>query len=196
MTQDSYLGSAMAVLCTEGRLTLRSAEEVDIPLMARWRSDPGVIEFYSGRDRPLDEAGVRRHYFARSDEPLIGGVEEYQPCIVEVDRRPFGFVQFYRLRPTDAIEFGYPLSERTFGLDFFIGDTALWGQGLGTQLIALAVNYLVVEKHAKRVVSDPRVDNPRSVRALEKARFRKVRKLPNHETFEGSSRDCWLMEYP
>lgn len=186
----------MTTICSAGHLTIRAAEETDIPLIARWRSDPRVIEFYSGRDRPLGEAGVRRHYFDRSDVPPAGSVHEYQPCVAEVDERPIGFVQFYRLRPADSEEFGYRLPERTFGLDLFIGDPSLWGQGFGTLLIILTVKYLATEKGVKRVVADPRADNPRSIRALEKAGFRRVRKLPAHEKFEGALQDCWLMEYP
>lgn len=178
-------------------LTLRGAEESDIPLLARWRSDPKVLEFYSGRDRPLDEEGVRRHYFARADEPgSPAGVEEYQPCIAELAGRPVAFVQFYLLRRSDALDFGYPSSERSFGIDLFIGAPELWGKGLGTRILVLTRDFLVREKAAKRIVADPRADNFRSIRALERAGFRKVRVLPGHEVFEGVVRDCWLMEYP
>ena len=186
----------MTFLRSEGPITLRTLEETDVPLMARWRSDPRVLEFYSGRDRPLDEEGVRRHYLARSDEPVSGGVRDYQACIVEWNGRSVGFVQFYLLRPTDSERFGYPMPDRTFGIDFFIGETGLWGHGLGAPIITLAVNYLISGKSARRVVADPRTDNPRSIHTLEKVGFRKVRMLPDHEIFEGKSRDCWLMEYP
>lgn len=155
-----------------------------------------MIEYYSGRDRPLDEEGVKSHYFLRSAEPTAGGVEEYEPCILEVDGRAIGFVQFYRIRKADSEQFRYSLSERTFGIDLFIGDPVQWGRGLGTRALSLTTGYLQREKGARRVVADPRADNERSIRAFEKAGFRKVKKLPKHEVFEGTPRDCWLMEWP
>jgi aminoglycoside 6'-N-acetyltransferase len=186
----------MRSLAEEGDLRLRVAEEADIPLLARWRSDPRVLEFYSGRDRPLDAAGVRAHYFERGDEPPTDRVEEYTPCLVEEGRQPVAFVQFYRLRPSDARTFGYAADGRSFGLDLFVGDPTHWGRGLGSRILRLAVRFLREEKGARRVVADPRAGNPRSIGALEKAGFRKARRLPQHEVFEGVARDCWLMEWP
>lgn len=175
---------------------LREAEESDIAQLARWRSDPRVLEFYSGRDRPLDAAGVRRHYFSRSDEPVEGGVREYQACIVERNGEPIGFVQFYLLRRKDAAEFGASGQERAFGVDLYIGAPELWSRGLGTQVLEMTRDLLVEERGASHIYADPRSDNLRSVRALEKAGFRRVRRLERHEVFEGMARDCWLMRYP
>jgi aminoglycoside 6'-N-acetyltransferase len=183
------------VLAYAPGIVLRSLEERDVPIMARWRSDPRVIEFYSGRDRPLDEERVRRHYFGRSSE-LARSVEEYQPCIVEMEGHPVAFVQYSLLPPEEARKFGYPLTERSFGVDLLIGNPRLWGKGLGTRVIELTRDHLLEVRRAKRVVADPRVDNPESVRAFEKSGFRRVRRLPNHVVFEGVPRDCWLMEHP
>ncbi|MDE2044775.1 MAG: GNAT family N-acetyltransferase [Thermoplasmata archaeon] len=185
--------TALTLICSSGDLSIRSAMEEDTRMLARWRSDPKVIQFYSGRDRPLDEEGVRRHYFGRETDPGASRVEEYQPCILEVAGRPVGFLQFYRILREDALRFGFAPEERTFGIDLFLGETDLWGQGLGARSIDLLCEFLKRERHADRVMADPRVDNPRSVRAFEKARFRKARRLEGHEVFEGVPRDCWLM---
>lgn len=186
----------MRVLASAAGLLLRAAETTDVPLLAKWRSDPQILEFYGGRDRPLDENAVRKDYFRRRRDPATGRFFEYRPCIVEVDQAPVAFVQYFRLPIQEAALFGYPSNERTYGLDFFIGDPVLWGKGLGPRVIELARDFLCEMRGASRVVADPRVDNPRSVRALEKARFRKIRVLRARELHEGAPRDCWLVEYP
>lgn len=186
----------MPNLAIRSGLSLRTVEEKDVPLIARWRSDPAVIMFYSGRDRPLDEAGVRRQYLARSANDAPEEVREYQACLVEKDGRPVAFVQFYRPRPDELSPFHYPPEEVIFGIDLLIGDPGLWGKGLGSRIIEMTCDYLREKKSARRVIADPRVDNHRSVKAFERAGFRKVTRLDAHEVFEGISQDCWWMEYP
>jgi aminoglycoside 6'-N-acetyltransferase len=175
---------------------LRAAEVGDAPLLARWRSDPRILEFYGGRDKPLDEAAVRSYYFGRRRDPGTGRFQEYRPCIAETERGPVAFVQFYRLPRHETRLFGVSSGERTHGIDLFIADPRLWGKGLGTRLIGLTRDYLCEARGAVRVMADPRVENLRSVRALEKAGFRKIRILPSREIHEGIPSDCWLMEYP
>jgi aminoglycoside 6'-N-acetyltransferase len=187
-------GPRMRALRSQGDLLLRELGVSDIPVLARWRSDPRVIEFYSGRDRPLDEEGVRRHYFVREDRPASETIEEYQACIVELRGRPVAFVQYYRLGPTEWKELGRTFEDRTFGIDYFIGEPELWNQGLGTRILCMTRDHLLSDQRAHRLVADPHIDNLRSVRALEKAGFRKIQLLKAHEVFEGIPTDCWLME--
>ena len=47
---------------------------------------------------------------------------------------------------------------------------------------------------ARRVILDPHQNNPRAVRAYQKAGFRIIKPLPAHELHEGVMEDCWLME--
>lgn len=146
-----------------------------------------VLEFYQGRDRALDPETARRDYFSQQG-PVTG-------CIVEWEGRSIGFVQFYPLDLSDKISFGYPLGERVFGMDQFIGEPAYWNHGIGTRLVTAVVDYLSNVKGASRIVVDPRTDNARAIRCYEKSGFRKIRMLPAHELHEGRLRDCWLMEF-
>lgn len=177
-------------------LVLRAAEPGDIPLLARWRSDPRVLEFYAGRDRPLDERGVRERYFGRRRDPATGRFYEFRACVAENDEGPVAFLQYYRLPVADARLFGCSSGDRAFGVDLLIGPPALWGRGLGSRLLSLARDYLIETRRATRVMADPRAENRRSVRAFEKAGFRKRRLLPARAIHEGARQDCWLMEYP
>ena len=55
--------------------------------------------------------------------------------------------------------------------------------------LSLALFFALVPRR----VIDPHVDNPRAIRAYEKAGFRKQRVLKEHEFHEGRWHDAWLM---
>ena len=160
----------------------------DYAHMARWRSNPDVLEFYGGRDKPLDMDGVLARY-----RPRVLGHENVTPCIVTLGQSRIGYMQTYTLSPQDKQRFAFPIEERVFGIDLFIGETRLWNQGIGTRMVAAMLDYLFLEQKADRVMIDPEMWNRRAVRCYEKAGFRKVRILPEHELHEGIWRDSWLM---
>lgn len=54
--------------------------------------------------------------------------------------------------------------------------------------------YLREERKADIVLLDPHKNNPRAVRAYQKAGFVIIGELLEHEMFEGKKEDCWLME--
>jgi aminoglycoside 6'-N-acetyltransferase len=70
-----------------GPLHVRNLTEADIPLMAKWLSDPRVLQYYGGRDNLHDEARAREHYLDNGGE---------KRCIVELDGAPIGYIQLYR----------------------------------------------------------------------------------------------------
>ncbi len=170
-------------------LRVRTLEAADVQNLCRWLSDPAVLEFYEGRDRPLDPETARREYLAKPGDPVTG-------CIVEWDGKPIGYVQFYPLDGAEKTAFGYSSAECVVGMDQFIGEPAYWNQGIGTRLVTAMVEYLRTVQGASRVVVDPHTDNTRAIRCYEKSGFRKAKILPQHEMHEGRRRDCWLMEFP
>ncbi|MCI4357007.1 MAG: acetyltransferase [Thermoplasmata archaeon] len=96
---------------------------------------------------------------------------------MDLDVRPVVFVQYHRLRTSDAELVGYPRDERSYEFDLFIGDLTLRGKGLGTRVIALTRDYLCGERQAVRIVAVPSAENDRSIHAFQKAGFRRVRTL-------------------
>ena len=79
-------------------------------------------------------------------------------------------------------------------MDQFIGEPEYWNRGIGTSFLQTMVSYLKTRKAAETVLLDPHTNNPRAVRAYEKAGFRIIGLLPEHELHEGKNTDCWLME--
>lgn len=174
-----------SLIVDEGSLRVRHLVEADAPLLVRWLSDPRVLEFYGGRDRPYDVGSIRQSFF--NEEPITR-------CMVEWQGRSIGYLQFYEVPPSEMTEYGYRADEPVYGMDQFIGEPELWNRGIGTRTVAAVARYLKASR-ALRVVTDPETWNVRAVRSYEKAGFRKVRLLPKHEWHEGQMRDSWLMEY-
>jgi len=177
----------------QGELSIRLMrdDDHDYELLASWLSDPRVLEWYEGRDRPFDLDHVREAY-----SPRVLADEGVQPCVVSEGDTPIGYLQFYPVAPF-AREYEIDPDvdcSRMWAVDQFIGDPERRGRGLGTAVLSMLVAYLFVERRAERVLVDPCVSNERAIRSYEKAGFRRRKVLAGHEVHEGQARDCWLME--
>lgn len=171
-----------------GDLAVRALEESDAELLVHWLSDPRVLEFYEGRDRPLTMETVKEQFYDRSIE--------IDPCIVQYQGKDIGYIQFYPIGDEEKEEYGYSdFAENIYGMDQFIGEPDYWNRGIGTELVRSMVDYLIREKRAGKIVMDPQTWNARALKVYEKCGFVKVKLLPRHEWHEGEYRDCWLMEY-
>ncbi|GIO30080.1 MULTISPECIES: GNAT family N-acetyltransferase [Paenibacillus] len=171
----------------EGELSVRSLTEEDAPLLAAWLSDPRVLEFYEGRDRPHDLAQVYAHFYRKDSDSVRN--------IVMYGDRPVGYVQYYEIDEEERELYGYAgTRERIFGMDQFIGETDCWNRGIGTRLVQAVAKYLLSELQADRIVMDPQAWNARALHVYEKCGFVKKKLLPRHEWHEGAYRDCWLIE--
>jgi len=176
-------------------LRLMRDDMQDYQLMAKWLTDPAVLEFYEGRDNPYPLAKVLDKY-----QPRLLAQEHVIPCIVLHRDVAIGYLQYYCLADTDKQDDGgYGLTRSSgdttciYGIDLFIGEPSYWNQGIGTNIVSIALTYLFEHLQADQVVIDPRVDNTRAIRCYEKCGFAKVKRLPEHELHEGEYQDCWLM---
>ena len=149
--------------------------------MAQWLSTKAVLEFFGDVDFPFTAQQVKQKY-----GPRIDGQVPIHPYIVERNGVPIGFMQHYQLAQEVQLEYGYPLAFNVQGIDQFIGDPALFNQGVGTAMVKeflIHLNSLSMD----RVVLDPAISNPRAIRCYEKCGFVKVKKINDGEN--------WLMEY-
>ena len=175
-----------------GNVTVRMLTEADddMQAMVTWLSDPRVLEWFEGRDKPAVLDTVRSHYSssALATDGVCG-------CIIEVAQQPVGYIQFLDVSRY-AVEYGYSAQDDlsdVWACDMFVGDVDRWGQGIGTASLSVVLDHLFVQRMARRVLIDPRVVNERAVHMYEKVGFRRVRVLPDHEFHEGRAWDNWLM---
>lgn len=178
-------------LIRKGDISIRPLQDraADYSILFTWLQNPKVLEYYGGRDQAFTLALVQERY-----APQVMVKAGKVPCLIEFLQRPVGYLQFCALRPDEYLEYGYSQNETIYGLDLFIGETALWGCGLGRRAICCTLIYLFNEFGATRVVLDPHADNLRAIHSYTAAGFRKIKLLPRHECHEGHLVDCWLME--
>jgi len=174
------------LLFQNGYLKVRKLEKKDNYLLARWLSNPSVLEFYEGRDNPFDLDKVNKVFYDSEDDEF--------KCIVEFNGNEIGYIQFYLLDDETKKEYGY-FDENIYGTDQFIGEVEYWNRGIGTLLVTSMVKFLIEHKKADRVVMDPQIRNARAIKCYQKCGFKKVKILPKNELHEGVYQDCWLIEY-
>lgn len=187
MVLDKIFGGFFMIFQQED-LVLRELMIEDAALLAKWLSNPTVLEFYEGRDNPFDLSKVHQKFFNQNDDETR--------CMIEYAGKEIGYLQFYELDKEAFSYYGLEVSnERVFGMDQFIGEVDFWNRGIGTKVVSATVQYLLEQKQADKIVMDPQVVNERAICCYEKCGFLKVKVLPQKELHEGELRDCWLIEY-
>lgn len=151
-------------------IAFRPLHRDDFPAMLAWSAQPHVAQWFPG---PATLAEAEAKYGPRIDGPHHVAVH-----IVTIDGTPAGYLQCYPAAdpadtdPADA----EPADGDTVGIDYVIGVPELVGSGIGPQAIWAYVRDVVPALHpaAARILASPNADNTRSVRALEKAGFRRL----------------------
>jgi RimJ/RimL family protein N-acetyltransferase len=145
----------------------RALEREDLPLMHEWLQRPHVRRWW---DEHASYQLVVEHYL-----PAIEGRRAVDLYLILLDRRPIGFIQHYLLddHPDFAERVG--LGPGVAGVDLFVADEELTGKGLGSEVLRRFVRDVVFEKPTTiACIADPDVRNAASLRAFEKAGFRRV----------------------
>lgn len=151
-------------------IAFRPLEADDLRLLWRWLNEPHVRETY-GLGRKTTLADVERKY-----GPLVAGTDPTRAYVIVVNGAPAGYVQTYRI--LDHLEYAREVGvdDESHGLDLFLGEAHLVGHGFGPRAIRqFADDVLFGRTDAVAIVCDPPSSNRRSVRALEKAGFRRWR---------------------
>lgn len=134
---------------------IRRAQPLDRLLLAQWRSRPHITRWWGdpGVEPQAEKVGA----------PLVAA------WIAELDDRPFAFIQDYAVSDWPPHHFDYlPVGSR--GMDLYIGELDLIGQGHGPRLVRQHADALL-SAGAPAVGIDPHPDNLAAQRAFEKAGF-------------------------
>ncbi len=181
-----------AVIATEGNLAVRLMrdEPADYERIVGWRNSPHVREWWDPDDPPLTLAGAMEEF-----GPSLRGDDHTTSCIVEVDGKPVGFIQYY---PWDdeadyVAEVGISVPAAAWGIDLFIGEPDLLGQGIGTRLVRLVSEFLFAEKRASAVALATETGNARAQAAYMKAGMRTVQAFHDTDTRGGQPVESILM---
>lgn len=111
------------MLISHGHLTIRLLTIEDKKVLAKWMSDPTVLQYYQGRDEPLDMEKVTEIFYDPDTEDI--------QCIIEYDGIPIGYIQYYLLDEESRQIYDYhDTTEIIYGMDQFIGEPAYWNRGI------------------------------------------------------------------
>src|SRR5690606_32982890 len=106
----------------------RQIEQSDASLMLKWLTDPEVLQYYEGRDRPQDLEMVNQKFIDLDDDETR--------CIVEYDNVEIGYIQYYPVDESGKEQYQCTeLEGSIFGMDQFIGEIDYWNKGIGKQLV-------------------------------------------------------------
>jgi aminoglycoside 6'-N-acetyltransferase len=162
----------------------------DYTLMVRWLNEPHVCEWWDYDEPPMTLEQAVADY---RECTLPGG--STTACIIEYDGRPIGYCQFYPWSDEvdSAREIGFEPQPGWWGLDIFIGEPELTGQGLGARASILLSKYLKKNHGAAAVALTTSVENKRAIGAYEKAGFRRQAHVLDTDTKYGRRVPSWLM---
>ena len=138
----------------------RPMTTADLPLIRHWLALPHVREWWG------DPAEQYALVSGDLDEPAM------DQFIVSIGGNDFGYLQCYDLTAWNSGFGEQPKGTR--GIDLFIGEPGMIERGHGSGLIRAFVDGRLAQG-APRMVTDPDPENPRAIRAYEKAGFEKVR---------------------
>lgn len=135
-------------------ITFRPLKDSDAGLLLIWMSSPHVQPFWTeDGSTPEDEVEQAMD---------LMGSDEGAPYIIELNKHPIGYIQSWVCGPDQP--------EGTQGIDLFIGDASLTGEGRGPQILKQFGDDLLA-KGATRLVVDPASSNDRAISAFRKAGF-------------------------
>ena len=171
------------------KINIRKLELSDLDYLYKWLTDERVLEYYGGRDKKYTKEVLLNKYFNTNDN-----VDRY---IIEYDNIIIGYSQVYKIDEELKLEYEYDKDiTGAYAMDQYIGEVEYWNKGIGTLYILKIIEYLKQNnKDIKSILLDPHISNKRAIRCYEKAGFKIIKELKEHELFEGKREDCYLMVY-
>jgi aminoglycoside 6'-N-acetyltransferase len=183
----------MDYICKNENVLIRKLRDCDddYHLLAKWLSDPEVLTYYEGRSNPFDleKVKVKFAYRARGESRVHVGIIEY-------NKIPIGFVQYYKIIPNEYSEnelIDMQDFQMPYGMDIVIGETSCWNKGIGTEILKMLIKYLLKHHHADIIFIDPQTWNKRAIRCYEKCGFKAIGIIKERELHDGVYKDSLIM---
>lgn len=138
-----------------------------LEMLAEWPTRPHVAEYWGTGDS-ADE--LRADYLAPDrDDPAT------EAFIVSLDDRSIGFIQVYIVAGCSGGWWTDETDPGARGVDQFLAHANDLNKGLGSAMVRAFLTRIFAEPTVTSVQTDPNPENPRAIRAYEKAGFVKDR---------------------
>lgn len=143
--------------------SFRPITQSDLPLFRHWLDQPHIGGWW----------GDSHTEVRLIQEDMTRDIVDMR--IVELDGRPFAFIQDYNAHAFGAPQYkGQPADARA--IDTFLGDPAYLGQGHGSGYIAARLAEL--RRQVSTILTDPDPANSRAIAAYTRAGFRPLTVTP------------------
>ncbi|MCF7927005.1 MAG: GNAT family N-acetyltransferase [Candidatus Izimaplasma sp.] len=141
-------------------ISIRSAKETDATLLASWWAD-GKIMAHAGFPKGIktDVKKLKKRLSKNSKDKNSAS----ELLIIEVDKTPIGEMN-YKLVDQNIYEIGIKICH-----------FSLHRQKFGTKSLTLLLDYLFIEKDAKKVILDTNLDNEKAQKFYIKLGFNQVK---------------------
>jgi len=167
-------------------------DQSDHALLVRWRNAPHVARWWSTDDEP---SPITLEHVVETYGPRTDPGSDSTSCVIELDERPIGYIQFYRWGSFAEVAraMGMEVRRDAFGIDVFVGEPDLIGRGIGSRAVDLLTRHLFDVRGASQVAIVTALDNRVAQRAYEKAGFHKVGQVMDTDVRDGERVRSWLM---
>ena len=163
------------------RIRLRHVEKEDLPQFVEWLNDPEVSQGLS-MHTPLSMAEEENWF-----DKMLKSPNEERPLCIEA-RQDDG----WQLIGNSGF-FSIDWRNRNAELGLFIGDKNYWDQGYGTEGVRLLLRHGFSTLNLHRIFLRVFEDNPRAIRAYEKAGFIHEGRQRQAEYHDGQFHDVLFM---
>lgn len=154
-------------------IALRPATLDDLLLLQRWDEDPDVLA-----SDPNDDW----HW----EDELVRTPSWREQLVAEADGVPIGFVQIIDPRHEESHYWG-EVPEGLRAIDIWIGEPDYRGQGIGSEVMRLAIARCFAAPEVTAIIIDPLVSNTRAIQFYERLGFSAVERRSFGED------DCLVM---
>jgi aminoglycoside 6'-N-acetyltransferase len=155
------------------RYAFTPLREADLDLVRRWLLTAHVKRWWDdGTKSPYPDAEIQEYREA------IQGKDPTYRYLAQIDARPVGMFQQYRIADSPDYAEALALGEDAIGVDLFIGEADLIGRGHGPAMLRQFLRDIAFPFHRLDVcVIGPSVKNVAAIRAYEKIGFRPLREV-------------------
>jgi RimJ/RimL family protein N-acetyltransferase len=161
-------------------ITFRALSIDDMQSMFLWLLRPHVAKWYSAAPATFAEVVAKYGPRTQPESPV-------RAYVIAIDGRDAGYVQAYPISLFEEYERRLGAEAGVVGMDLFIGEEMFIGWGLGARAIRRFVDEVVfAQPGVPACVAGPVEGNAVSIRAFEKAGFRRWKAVDN----ERGEREC------
>ncbi len=183
------------IICESDEIRVRKLTKnlQDMRYILKWLNNKKVSKYYGGiKDYTINE--IIEKYSKKVDE------KELTACIIELDEKPIGYLQFYNVNNEtyEISKLKYKEivkdNQKAVAIDLFLGDDNSRDKGIGTKTIKMLIATLFNQYKTDVILIDPKINNERAIKCYKKCGFKECFVIKEREEMNGILYDNLIMK--